>query len=95
MRRVYIPKPGKEERRALGIPALEDKLVQLMVKKLLEPIFEPKFLDNSHGFRPNKSCHTAIVELDKSVTHKSPSISNFVVGSVQPNPTFPFSIIRI
>ena len=67
VRRVYIPKPGKEESRALGIPALEDKLVQLMVKKLLEAIFEPKFLDCSHGFRPNRSCHTAIAELNKSV----------------------------
>ena len=38
VRRVYIPKPGKEERRALGIPVLEDKLVQLMAKKLLESI---------------------------------------------------------
>ena len=43
VRRVYIPKPGKEEKRALGIIALEDKLVQLMAKKILEPIFEPKF----------------------------------------------------
>lgn len=61
VRRVYIPKPEKSEKRGLGIPTLEDKLVQLMAKKILEPIFESQFLECSYGFRPNLSYHTAIL----------------------------------
>jgi RNA-directed DNA polymerase len=70
VRRVYIPKPGKNEKRGLGIPSVEDKLVQIAVKKILEAIFEPIFLDSSFGFRPNRSCHKAIVKLDKEVMTK-------------------------
>jgi retron-type reverse transcriptase len=69
VRRVYIHKPGKEEKRALGI-ALENKLVQLMAKKILEPIFEPKFLECFHGFRPGLSCHTAIGALNHTTMKK-------------------------
>lgn len=67
VRRVYIPKPGKAEKRGLGIPSVEDKLVQLMVKKILESIYEIDFYDFSHGFRPKRSCHTAIKQLDQTV----------------------------
>ena len=67
VRRVYIPKPGKDEKRGLGIPSTEDKLVQLGVKRVLEAIFETDFLDCSHGFRPNRSCHTAIKDLNKAM----------------------------
>lgn len=67
VRRVYIPKPGKDEKRGLGIPSTEDKLVQLGVKRALESIFETDFLDCSHGFRPNRSCHTAIKALNKAM----------------------------
>lgn len=67
VRRVFIPKAGKDEYRGLGIPALEDKLVQLMVKKILEPIFESNFLDCSYGFRPNLDCHKAISCLDQTI----------------------------
>ncbi len=70
VRRVYIPKPGKDEKRGLGIPSIEDKLVQLGIKHILEPIFESDFLECSHGFRPNKSCHTAINTLDKAMMTK-------------------------
>ena len=70
VRRVYIPKPGKNEKRALGIPSTEDKLVQLGIKHILESIFESDFLDCSHGFRPNRSCHTAVKELDKAMMTK-------------------------
>lgn len=76
VRRVYIPKPGKAEKRPLGIPSTEDKLVQMATKKILERVFESEFLDCSHGFRPNRSCHTAIKALDKCMT-KHPV--NFVV----------------
>jgi group II intron reverse transcriptase/maturase len=67
VRRVYIPKPGKRGKRPLGIPAVEDKLVQLMLKKIMEAIFEQDFLECSHGFRPGRSCHKAVEELDKVV----------------------------
>ena len=70
VKRVYIPKAGKGEMRGLGIPSLEDKLVQLMVKKLLENIYEADFLDCSYGFRPRKSCHDAINDVDKTVMTK-------------------------
>lgn len=70
VKRVYIPKPGKEDKRPLGIPAIEDKMVQIAVKNMLEPIFEPLFLDSSHGFRPNKGCHTAIDSLNTAIMTK-------------------------
>ena len=70
VRRVYIPKPGKDEKRGLGIPSVEDKLVQMMLKKLLESIYEADFLDQSYGFRPGLSCHSAIKALDTAVMSK-------------------------
>lgn len=77
VRRVYIPKAGKaNEKRGLGIPTVEDKIVQLMLKKILEAIFEADFKECSHGFRPNRSCHTAIKALDTEVM-KEPV--NFIV----------------
>lgn len=76
VKRVYIPKPGKQEKRGLGIPAVEDKLVQLMLKKLLEAIYENDFLDCSYGFRPRLSCHHAINALDKAVIRQP---TNYIV----------------
>jgi RNA-directed DNA polymerase len=70
VRRVYIPKPGKGGLRPLGIPCVEDKLVQMVLKELLEAIFEQDFLECSYGFRPNQNCHMAIKELDNVVMHK-------------------------
>jgi group II intron reverse transcriptase/maturase len=70
VRRVYIPKAGKKELRGLGIPTVEDKIVQMMMKKILEAIFEPDFLDCSNGFRPDRSCHVAVNQLDKVVMTK-------------------------
>lgn len=67
VKRVFIPKPGKKEKRGLGIPTVEDKLVQIMMKKILEAIFEQDFLDISYGFRPKRSCHQAVNRLDKVV----------------------------
>lgn len=75
-RRVYIPKVGKSEKRGLGMPSVEDKIVQIMLKKLLENIFEADFLDCSYGFRANRNCHDAVNTLDKSVMTKP---VNFVV----------------
>ncbi len=64
VREVLIPKEGKPgATRPLGISNLEDKIVQKMTQKVLESIYEPLFLDCSHGFRPGRSCHTAIQSL--------------------------------
>ena len=59
-RRTYIEKPGKREKRPLGIPTTEDKLLQKAVVMLLEPIYENEFYDFSYGFRPGRSCHQAL-----------------------------------
>ena len=60
IRRVYIPKPDGKKMRPLGVPTADDKLVQGVVKLLLEAIYEPAFSPRSHGFRRNRSCHTAL-----------------------------------
>jgi group II intron reverse transcriptase/maturase len=61
VRRVYIPKGGSTtETRPLGIPTLEDKVLQRAVVMLLEPIYEQDFLDCSYGFRPGRSAHQAL-----------------------------------
>ena len=70
VKRVYIPKAGKDEKRKLGLPSVEDKLVQMMLKKLLESVFEADFVNHSYGFRPGRSCHDAIKALDNSVMTK-------------------------
>jgi RNA-directed DNA polymerase len=65
-RRVYIPK-NEHEKRPLGLPALEDKIVQKGISRILETIYEADFLDCSYGFRPNRDCHQALNAVDKTI----------------------------
>jgi RNA-directed DNA polymerase len=59
-RRVWIPKPGTEEKRPLGIPTMKDRALQALVKLALEPEWEARFEPNSYGFRAGRSCHDAV-----------------------------------
>lgn len=70
VKRVYIPKLGSDKLRPLGIPAYRDKIVQGAFSKVLNAIYENIFLDCSYGFRPGRSCHDAIKELDKIIQNK-------------------------
>jgi group II intron reverse transcriptase/maturase len=67
VRRVYIEKKGSPgKRRPLGLPSWSDKLLQEVIRSLLEAYYEPQFSDRSHGFRPGKGCHTALTEVSES-----------------------------
>ena len=67
VRRVYIPKPGSSKERPLGIPALEDKLVQAGLARILSAIYEQDFIEDSYGFRPDRGCHDALRALSQEV----------------------------
>lgn len=69
-RRVWIPKPGTDEKRPLGIPTVADRATQALVKLALEPEWEAKFEPNSFGFRPGRSAHDAIEAIFNSIRYK-------------------------
>lgn len=73
VRRVYIPKAGSEKLRPLGIPSLEDKLVQAGLVRILEAIYETDFIEDSYGFRPERGCHDALralsLEVERGIIH--------------------------
>ncbi|MBC6477824.1 MAG: group II intron reverse transcriptase/maturase [Hormoscilla sp. GM7CHS1pb] len=69
-RRVWIPKPGRDERRPLGIPTMHDRALQGVVKMALEPEWEAVFEAKSYGFRRPRGCHDAIVAIFNSIRYK-------------------------
>ncbi len=79
-RRVEIPKPNQPGKtRPLGIPTWSDKLLQEVLRSILEAYYEPRFSDRSHGFRPERGCHTALTE----ITHNWRGTSWFVEGDIK------------
>lgn len=77
--RIYIDKKGSTKKRPLGIPSVDDKLVQEVLRNILEAIYEPVFTDSSHGFRPNKSCHSALKQIQTNFT----GVKWFVEGDIK------------
>lgn len=71
VRRVWIPKPGKAEKRPLGIPVMFDRAAQTLVRFALEPEWEAHFEPNSYGFRPGRSCHDAIMAIYLAVNKQA------------------------
>jgi len=69
-RRVWIPKPGRDEKRPLGIPTMYDRALQGLHKMALEPEWEAKFEPNSYGFRPGRSAHDAIEQIYRCINRK-------------------------
>ena len=70
-KRVWIPKPGKDEKRPLGIPTMEERAKQALLKMGLEPEWEAKFEPNSYGFRPGRSAHDAIAAIYNGIVQKA------------------------
>lgn len=66
VRRIYIPKPKSKTSRPLGIPSFKDRVVQEALRMILEAIYEPSFSNRSHGFRPNRSCHTCLKQISQT-----------------------------
>ena len=65
VRRVWIPKPGKVEKRPLGVPAVADRALQRSTAKVLSSIYEQEFLNCSFGGRPNRGAHNALATLNE------------------------------
>ena len=77
-RRVYIPKPGSNKKRPLGIPCLEDKIVQHVMAEILNEIYEQMFINESYGFRPKRNCHQAVTYLRNMIVTRK---VNYIVDA--------------
>jgi retron-type reverse transcriptase len=78
VRRVYIEKKHSTKKRPLGIPSWSAKLLQEVIRLILEAYFEPQFSPTSHGFRPQRGCHTALSE----ISHKWIGTHWFIEGDI-------------
>jgi RNA-directed DNA polymerase len=65
IKRVWIPKPGNREKRPLGIPTVQDRIVQAALRQVIEPIFERDFAEHSYGFRPGRGCKDALRRVEE------------------------------
>ena len=79
VRRVFIEKKGSTKTRPLGLPTWSDKLLQEVVRLILDAYYEPEFSDHSHGFRAHRGCHTALSE----VYHTWTGTAWFVEGDIK------------
>lgn len=76
IKRIQIPKPGKDTKRPLGILTMRDRATQALLLLALEPEWEARFEPNSYGFRPGRSTHDAIEAIYKSINRKSKYVLN-------------------
>jgi len=70
VKRVYIPKPGTSKQRPLGILCFEDKLVEVALVRVLEPIYEADFIESSYGYRPERTQHQALDQLGRTIQQR-------------------------
>jgi len=78
VRRVYIPKKRSTKFRPLGLPSWSDKLLQEVIRLILDAYFEPTFSSNAHGFRPGRGCHTALHD----IAHTWTGTAWFIEGDI-------------
>src|SRR6266498_5626671 len=78
VRRTYVPKKDRKKLRPLDLPSWSDKLLQEVMRSLLEAYYEPQFSDHSHGFRPNRGCHTAL----QTIRQKWTGTRLFIEGDI-------------
>jgi retron-type reverse transcriptase len=78
VRRIYRVKRDGNRKRAIGMPGWNDKLLQEVIRMVLEAYYEPQFRDSSHGFRPKRGCHTALLTIKKKWT----GVKWFIEGDI-------------